>query len=59
MTLASGSSSCRAAAAAVRNGLCDHGRVRVRMRGGELVVHVRPEWSLRLEGPVKRSAPGR
>src|SRR5213076_1791365 len=27
-TLASGSSSCGAAAAAVKNGLCDHGRVR-------------------------------
>jgi diaminopimelate epimerase len=51
-TLASGSSGCGAAAAAVRNGLCDHGRVRVRMPGGELVVEVRPDWSLRLEGPV-------
>jgi len=52
-TLASGSSSCGAATAAVRNGLCDHGRVRVRMPGGELVVEVRPDWSLRLEGPVE------
>jgi diaminopimelate epimerase len=52
-TLASGSSSCGAAAAAVRNGLCDHGRVQVRMPGGELAVHVRPDWSLRLEGPVE------
>ena len=52
-TLASGSSSCGAAAAAVRNGLCDRGRVRVRMPGGELVVEVRPDWSLRLEGPVE------
>ena len=52
-TLASGSSSCGAAAAAVRNGLCDHGRVLVRMPGGELAVHVRPDWSLRLEGPVE------
>ncbi len=52
-TLASGSSSCGAAAAAVRNGLCDHGRVRVRMPGGELVIEVRPDWSLRLEGPVE------
>ena len=51
-TLASGSSSCGAASAAVRNGLCDHGRVRVRMPGGELVIEVRPDWSLRLEGPV-------
>ncbi len=52
-TLASGSSSCGAASAAVRNGLCDPGRVRVRMPGGELVVEVRPDWSLRLEGPVE------
>jgi diaminopimelate epimerase len=52
-TLASGSSSCGAAAAAVRNGRCDPGRVRVRMPGGELVVEVRPDWSLRLEGPVE------
>jgi diaminopimelate epimerase len=51
-TLASGSSSCGAASAAVKNGVCDHGRVRVRMPGGELVVEVRPDWSLRLEGPV-------
>ena len=51
-TLASGSSSCGAASAAVKNGLCDHGRVRVCMPGGELVIEVRPDWSLRLEGPV-------
>jgi len=37
----------------VRNGLCDHGRVLVRMPGGELAVHVRADWSLRLEGPVE------
>jgi diaminopimelate epimerase len=52
-TLASGSSSCGAAAAAVRTGRCEHGRVTVRMPGGELVVDVRPDWSLRLEGPVE------
>ncbi len=52
-TLASGSSSCGAAAAAVKNGLCGHGRVRVRMPGGELVIEVRPDWSVRLEGPVE------
>ena len=57
-TLASGSSSCAAAAAAVRNGLCDHGRVTVTMPGGELVVDVRPDWSLRLEGPVEEVASG-
>jgi diaminopimelate epimerase len=52
-TLASGSSSCGAASAAVRNGLCAHGRVTVRMPGGTLVIEVRPDWSLRLEGPVE------
>ena len=52
-TLASGSSSCAAASAAVRNGRCDHGRVTVRMPGGDLVIDVRPDWSLKLEGPVE------
>src|SRR5256712_9724009 len=52
-TLASGSSSCGAASAAVRNGLCDHGRVRVGMPGGELPIEGRPGWSLRLDGPVE------
>jgi diaminopimelate epimerase len=57
-TLASGSSSCAAAAAAVRNGVCDPGRLAVRMPGGELAVHVRPDWSLRLEGPVEEVCTG-
>ena len=52
-TLASGSSSCGAASAAVKNGRCEHGRVTVRMPGGDLVIDVRPDWSLRLEGPVE------
>ena len=52
-TLASGSSSCGAASAAVKNGLCGHGRVTVRMPGGTLVIDVRADWSLRLEGPVE------
>ncbi len=52
-TLASGSSSCAVACAAVRNGLCDHGLVTVRMPGGTLHVEVRPDWSVRLQGPVE------
>ena len=52
-TLASGTSSCGAASAAVKNGLCAHGRVKVRMPGGELTIEVRPDWSLRLDGPVE------
>jgi diaminopimelate epimerase len=51
-TLASGSSSCGVACAAVRNGLTDR-RVTVRMPGGELSVDVRDDWSIRLEGPVE------
>jgi diaminopimelate epimerase len=57
-TLASGSSSCAAAAAAVKNGLCDHGRVAVVMPGGELIIEVRPDWSLRLEGAVEEICVG-
>jgi diaminopimelate epimerase len=52
-TLASGSSSCAVAAAAVKNGLCDHGRVTAVMPGGELIIEVRSDWSLRLQGPVE------
>jgi diaminopimelate epimerase len=52
-TLASGTSSCAAAAAAVKNGHCDHGSVLVRMPGGELAIDVRPDWSIRLQGPVE------
>jgi diaminopimelate epimerase len=52
-TLASGSSSSAVACAAVKNGLCDHGRVTVRMPGGTLHIDVRPDWSVRLQGPVE------
>jgi diaminopimelate epimerase len=52
-TLASGSSSSAVACAAVKNGLCDHGRVTVRMPGGMLHIDVRPDWSIRLQGPVE------
>jgi diaminopimelate epimerase len=57
-TLASGTSSCGVASAAVRNGHCDHGRITVRMPGGELAVHVRSDWSLRLEGAVEEVCTG-
>jgi diaminopimelate epimerase len=52
-TLASGSSSSAVACAAVKNGLCDHGLVTVRMPGGTLEVEVRSDWSIRLKGPVE------
>jgi len=57
-TLASGSSSSAVACAAVRNGLCDHGPVAVRMPGGTLNVEVRPDWSIRLQGPVEEVCMG-
>jgi diaminopimelate epimerase len=56
-TLASGSSSCGVACAAVRNGLTDR-RVTVRMPGGQLTVEVRSDWSIRLEGPVEEVCTG-
>ena len=52
-TLASGSSSSAVACAAVKNGLCDHGRVEIRSPGGTLNIEVRPDWSIRLRGPVE------
>jgi diaminopimelate epimerase len=52
-TLASGSSSSAVACAAVRTGRCAHGLVTVRMPGGTLSVDVRPDWSIRLQGPVE------
>ena len=52
------SSSCGAASAAVKNRLCDHGPVTVVMPGGELTVDVRPDWSLRLQGPVEEVCSG-
>ena len=58
-TLASGSSSSAVACAAVRNALCDHGLVTVRMPGGTLHVEVRPDWSIRLQGPVEEVYAGR
>ena len=54
-TLASGSSACAAAAAAVRRGLCD-GAVTVAMPGGELTVGVSPAYDLTLLGPVRHVA---
>jgi diaminopimelate epimerase len=56
-TLASGSSSCAVAAAAVRNRLTD-GRLTLEMPGGELGIEVRPDWSIRLRGPVAEVCEG-
>ena len=56
-TLASGSSSCAVAAASVRNGLAD-GRITIQSPGGELGLEVRPDWSIRLRGPVAEACAG-
>lgn len=58
-TLASGSSSCAAAAAAVRTGRVERGHVGVVMPGGVLGVDVRADWSVRLEGPAVQVYTGR
>jgi diaminopimelate epimerase len=52
-TLASGSSACAAAAAAVRRGALPPGRVEVRMRGGSADVEVSEAWAIRLHGPAR------
>jgi len=57
-TLASGSSSSAVACAAVKNGLCDHGLVTVRMPGGTLGIEVRSDWSIKLDGPVEEVCTG-
>jgi diaminopimelate epimerase len=57
-TLASGSSACAVACAAVKTGLCDAGSVTVAMPGGELVILVHPDWSLSLRGPVEEVCSG-
>jgi len=52
-TLASGSSACAAAAAAVRRGALPPGRVEVRMRGGSADVEVSDGFAIRLRGPAR------
>ncbi|MGI9180503.1 MAG: diaminopimelate epimerase [Longimicrobiaceae bacterium] len=52
-TLASGSSACAVAAAAVRRGLVSARQVEVHMPGGILAVEVRDDWSILLRGPVE------
>ncbi len=56
-TLASGSSSCAAAAVAVKLGLC-RSPVEVRMPGGTLEVMVHDDFSAELRGPVVAVARG-
>jgi len=56
-TLASGTSSCATAAAAVRTGRCDS-PVEIRMPGGNVLVEVETDWSLALTGTVTAVAEG-
>jgi diaminopimelate epimerase len=56
-TLASGTSSCAAAAASVRLGLCQ-GNIAVAMPGGVLEIGVGPNFELTMIGPAKRIADG-
>ncbi len=51
-TLASGSSSCAIAAAAVKNGLSQR-NVTISMPGGELEITVEPDWSIKMRGEVR------
>ncbi len=52
-TSASGSSSCAVAAAAVRTGRCQPGRIDLQMPGGALRVDVSPDYDIVLTGPVE------
>lgn len=56
-TLASGSSSCAAAAACVRLGLCDR-NITVVMPGGELQIGVSEAFAMTMQGPVAKVAEG-
>jgi diaminopimelate epimerase len=56
-TLASGSSSCAAAAASVKLGYCS-GDVTVSMPGGTLQIGVKPDFSIDMLGPVEKVAEG-
>jgi diaminopimelate epimerase len=50
-TLASGSSACAVAAAAVRRGVADRD-LTIEMIGGTLHVTIAPDWSIRMTGPA-------
>jgi diaminopimelate epimerase len=57
-TLASGTSSCAAAAASVRLGHCQPGEIAVQMPGGTLKIGVSPALDLTMVGPVGKVAEG-
>ncbi len=51
-TLASGSSACAVAAAAVKKGVADRD-LTIAMQGGDLQVSVGPDWSIRMSGSAE------
>ena len=57
-TASSGTSACAAVAAAVKSGLMSFGPAIVRMEGGDMEVDLRPDWSVRLRGPVEEVCVG-
>ncbi len=58
-TLSSGTSACAVVAAAVKSGFLAPGPATVRMEGGDMEVELRPDWSVRLRGPVEEVCTGR
>jgi diaminopimelate epimerase len=52
-TLASGSSACAVAAAAVRRGFVSPGAFEVRMPGGPVEVEIAEDYQVRLRGPAQ------
>jgi diaminopimelate epimerase len=52
-TLASGSSACAAASAAVRRGFLEPGRIEARMPGGTADIDVSEAFHVRLRGPAR------
>lgn len=57
-TLASGSSACAVASAALKNGLVDN-RVTVKMKGGSLLVEVKDDWAVWMSGPASEVYEGK
>ena len=56
-TLASGSSSCAAAAVAYRLELCD-ADISVHMPGGEIIIRIEKDYHIEMTGPVTRVCEG-
>ena len=50
-TMASGSSACAVASAAVRKGLAER-ELTIAMQGGDLQITVAPDWAIRMSGPA-------